>query len=298
MADVHPECSALSVRTLSGRCTSAVDPALGESRRAQMSYFDVDSRTFNSTGLESARVVSNTVADQRGDIPSQSRVNELFVFFGQFIDHDLVSTPASNEEIPINVPANDGRITQSSLLFARSLRQRVSTSSTKERPISVVSSALDLSMVYGVDQDRNNALREENSCRLRVSSGDFLPYNEGGFTNSPSSSSSFYLAGDTRVNEHSMLTVLHTLFVREHNYICSQLQSVGFLQSRSASDLYELARAINIGQYQKIVYEEWLPVMLGRGSMSRYSGYQPTVDPTATASVEWTHSEDDWSRSL
>eukprot|EP00178_Gracilaria_changii_P026911 TRINITY_DN8326_c0_g1_i1.p1 TRINITY_DN8326_c0_g1~~TRINITY_DN8326_c0_g1_i1.p1 ORF type:complete len:569 (-),score=92.13 TRINITY_DN8326_c0_g1_i1:370-2076(-) len=280
--DTHPECAVLSVRTLSGRCTSAIDPSLGEARRAQMSYLDVDSTTFSDDGLKSARVVSNAVADQRGDVPNFSRINELFVFFGQFVDHDLVSTPVSDDQVPIEVPADDGILSQSNLAFHRSLRQRVSTTSSKERPISVVSSALDLSMVYGVDEDRNNALRESSSCRLKTSEGDFLPYNKGGFTNSPSSSASFYLAGDTRVNEHPMLTVLHTLFVREHNYICSQLQSVTSLQSRSASELYETARAINIAQFQKIVYEEWLPVMLGRNAVRRYRGYQPQVDPTVS----------------
>eukprot|EP00737_Agarophyton_chilense_P000910 gb/GEZJ01001013.1/.p1 GENE.gb/GEZJ01001013.1/~~gb/GEZJ01001013.1/.p1 ORF type:complete len:570 (-),score=63.46 gb/GEZJ01001013.1/:395-2104(-) len=279
--DVHPECATLSVRTLSGRCTSAVDPALGEARRAQMSYLDVDSRNFNDARLKSARVVSNAMADQREDIPSKSRINELFVFFGQFIDHDLVSTPVSDVEVPIPVPADDNWLSQSYLSFKRSLRQRVTTSSETERPISVVSSALDLSTVYGVDADRNKALREDNSCRMKVSDGNFLPYNTGGFTNSPSRTKDFYLAGDTRVNEHAMLTILHTIFVREHNHICSQLQLVPFLAARSPSALYETARAINIAQYQKIIYEEWLPLMLGR-SMKKYQGYQATVNPTVS----------------
>ncbi|KAI0557013.1 hypothetical protein FGB62_358g07 [Gracilaria domingensis] len=49
--------------------------------------------------------------------------------------------------------------------------------------------------------------------------------------------------------------------------------------------MYQTARAVNIAQYQKIVYEEWLPAILG-SRLPRYTGYKPDVDPTI--SVEFT----------
>ncbi|PXF42140.1 Peroxinectin A [Gracilariopsis chorda] len=283
ISNTDSECKRQTVRSLTGRCTSAIDPALGEARRAQFSYFDVDSRTFNDEGLKSARVISNIVSDQNGDTSNRNRINELFVFFGQFIDHDFASTPLSDEEEPIQVPDDDEHLSQSNLAFRRSSRQRTSSSSRKERPISVLSSALDLSTVYGTDSERNKFLRVSNSCKLKTSSGNYLPFNTGNFINSPSTSSRFYLAGDTRANEHPMLTVMHTLFVREHNTICERLDEA--VPDMSPSDKYEAARAINIAQYQKIIYEEWLPTMIGR-SMGRYRGYQPDVDPTI--SLEFT----------
>lgn len=283
MSNIATECQSQTVRSLTGRCTSAIDPALGEARRAQFSYFDVDSRKFNDEGLKSARVVSNIVADQSGDTTNKNRINELFVFFGQFIDHDFALTPLSNEHKPIPIPDDDEHLSQSSLEFRRSTRQKISSSSTKERPITVLSSALDLSTVYGTDTDRNNFLRKPNSCKLKTSSGNFLPFNTGNFVNSPSTSSRFYLAGDPRANEHPMLTVLHTLFMREHNTICDRLEQA--VPDMSSSEKYEAARAINIAQYQKIIYEEWLPTMIGR-SISSYTGYKPDVDPTI--SLEFT----------
>ncbi|PXF42144.1 Peroxinectin A [Gracilariopsis chorda] len=283
ISDINPECAAQTVRGLTGRCTSALDPNLGEARRPQFSYLDVNSVNFADDGLRSPREISNIVSDQSGNTLNSRRLNELFVFFGQFIDHDFASSPITDEEEPIEVPSDDPDLGVSTLGFERSLRSRISADSTIERPITVLSSALDLSTVYGVDLERNDFLRVPNSCRMKTSSGNNLPFNSGGFTNAPSSSRNFYIAGDTRVNEHPVLTTMHTIFLREHNRLCELIE--GALPNMAANDMYEAARAINIAQYQKIIYEEWLPAILGR-KLPRYTGYKPEVDPTI--SLEFT----------
>eukprot|EP00178_Gracilaria_changii_P004374 TRINITY_DN1690_c0_g1_i1.p1 TRINITY_DN1690_c0_g1~~TRINITY_DN1690_c0_g1_i1.p1 ORF type:complete len:569 (-),score=80.14 TRINITY_DN1690_c0_g1_i1:367-2073(-) len=283
LENVDPECAALPLRTLTGRCTSAVDPNLGEARRAQFSYLNVDSRNFAGAGLESARVISNIVSDQSGNTLNSLRINELFVFFGQFIDHDFALSPLSDVEEDIEVPEGDPDLNVDHLAFERSVRGLISASSAEERPITALSSALDLSNVYGVDPQRNSFLRVPNSCRLKTSAGNNLPFNTGGFANSPSTSAALYIAGDTRVNEHPVLTTIHTVFLREHNNICDLLEDA--LPDMAPESMYEAARAINIAQYQKVIYEEWLPTILGR-PLPRYTGYQDNVDPTI--SLEFT----------
>eukprot|EP00178_Gracilaria_changii_P027685 TRINITY_DN904_c0_g1_i1.p1 TRINITY_DN904_c0_g1~~TRINITY_DN904_c0_g1_i1.p1 ORF type:complete len:566 (+),score=96.53 TRINITY_DN904_c0_g1_i1:3210-4907(+) len=281
--NVDQECVALPVRTLDGRCTSAVDPNLGQARRPQFSYLGVDSTNFADDGLVSARVISNIVSDQSADTRNSRRLNELFVFFGQFIDHDFALSPLSETELEIEVPQDDPHLRVHSLAFERSTRGVVSAASTVERPITTLSSALDLSTVYGSDEQRNTFLRLPNSCRLNTSDGNNLPFNTLGFANSPSTSASLYIAGDTRVNEHPVLTALHTIFLREHNNICDLLEDA--LPDMAPGSMYEAARAVNIAQYQKIIYEEWLPAILHR-PLDRYTGYKSNVDPTI--SVEFT----------
>ena len=67
--------------------------------------------------------------------------------------------------------------------------------------------------------------------------------------------------GDSRVNEQPGLTAIHTYWMREHNRVASTLNQL----HRSWSDeaLYQEARRIVVAEMQHIVYNEWLPVIVG-----------------------------------
>lgn len=70
-----------------------------------------------------------------------------------------------------------------------------------------------------------------------------------------------YQSGDSRVNVNPYVTTLYTLFLRSHNRLANLLR-----KSQPQWDdekLFEAARQINSGIYQKIIYEEWLNVVLG-----------------------------------
>lgn len=268
----------LNSRTLTGSCTSRLDSSWGESGRPQFSYFSsADSSKPSGDSLRSAREISNILSSQKTSVPNSLGINELFVFFGQFIDHNLVATPTTSQSLPIDVPSNDPSLSQSKLDFHRSERA-IDTDGT-QRPVNSLSAILDLSAVYGVEVARNVALRVPGSCKLKVSNGNFMPFNEGRFFNAPSSSREFYLAGDHRANEHPMLTILHTVFLREHNSLCDALARD--VRGLTPVQLYEAARKINIGQFQKIVYEEFYPTIIRR-RLPKYSRYMPLVNPTVS----------------
>lgn len=141
-----------------------------------------------------------------------------------------------------------------------------------------MSSALDLSQLYASDKQRNSFLRVPNSCRMKTSAGRMLAVNTVGLKNAPDKSPAFYVSGDPRSNEHPVLTSLHTVFHREHNRICRRLKHYRHF---STEKLYQTARAINIAQYQKIVFEEWLPAILG-SKLQKYGGYQKNQNPTVS----------------
>lgn len=70
-----------------------------------------------------------------------------------------------------------------------------------------------------------------------------------------------YQAGDTRVNVNPYVTTLYTLFLRSHNRFARLFQK---LQPKwNDNELFTAARQTNMAIYQKIVFEEWLNVVLG-----------------------------------
>lgn len=182
--------------------------------------------------------------------------------------------------MPIHIPQDDpirALFPSGSLPFRRSRRALVRKS--RERPLNSLSSALDLSAVYGVDERRNMALRTLKDGKMRVSKGDMLPYNRRGFVNSPSGNKAFFLAGDHRANEHPVLTSIHTLFVREHNSICDDLRLVS--KKWNDEDMFQFARVINVAQFQKIVFNEFYPAFVG-SPLPPYTGYKRRMNPTVS----------------
>ena len=71
----------------------------------------------------------------------------------------------------------------------------------------------------------------------------------------------FSRLGDGRVNENVALMGLHTAFMREHNRIEAFLHELNRHWDRKR--LLQEARRILIAEWQHIVYNEYLPAVLG-----------------------------------
>ncbi len=92
-------------------------------------------------------------------------------------------------------------------------------------------------------------------------------------------------AGDVRSTEHDALFIVQTLFLRNHNRLAQMLaRALGANGGGTPSDdaLYEAARALNIAEYQSIVFNEYLPTMLGNTAPGAYTGYNPQLNPTVS----------------
>jgi len=121
----------------------------------------------------------------------------------------------------------------------------------------------------------------------------WLPFNETGLENAGGTSASLFLAGDVRANENVALSSMHTIWVREHNRIATELAAENPLASDE--ELYQQARSIVAGELQAITYNEFLPALLGFDALSTYNGYDSTVDPGisnifSTAAYRFGHS--------
>ncbi|MEM9570251.1 MAG: peroxidase family protein [Pseudomonadota bacterium] len=238
----------------------------------------------------SARAVSNGVVDQveGTSIPNSVNGTDFVWQWGQFMDHDLDLTDGAEESADILVPEGDAFFDPNStgtqvITFNRALFDAASgtdTSNPREQE-NEITSWIDGSMIYGSSTERNTALREAGTPFLKTSAGNLLPFNEDSLTNANgfiTDPTALFLAGDIRANEQLGLTVMHTLFVREHNRIAQNLLDDD--PNGDVDALYEQTRRLVIAKIQVITYEEWLPVLLGPDAIPAYSGYDDDINPT------------------
>ena len=143
-----------------------------------------------------------------------------------------------------------------------------------------ISAYLDASMVYGSDSTRANALRTFQGGALKTSAGNLPPFNTAGLENANDAhlfpDSQLFLAGDIRANENLELTAIHTLFVREHNLLAAAIASAN--PGLNDEQIYQQARRLVAAEVQVITFHEFLPALLGLGSLRPYAGYNPNVN--------------------
>jgi peroxidase len=122
--------------------------------------------------------------------------------------------------------------------------------------VNLVTHYLDASNIYGSSVFTSNTTRSFSRGQLRISNGvssgrSYLPIQNGQF-----------FAGEGRVNENMGLAGVHTLFLREHNAIAQHLSQI----NRHWDDerLFLETRRIIQAIYQHIVYQEYVPALIGR----------------------------------
>ncbi|CAL4210415.1 unnamed protein product, partial [Meganyctiphanes norvegica] len=95
--------------------------------------------------------------------------------------------------------------------------------------------------------------------------------------------------GDSRVNEQPDLAVIHTIWMREHNRLADKLSY--YNPHWSDETIYQEARRIVIAEMQHIVYNEWLPIVLGKeymsnaGLLSQPQGFSKTYNDKLDVSM-------------
>jgi hypothetical protein len=309
----------LQVETLEVRCVptasasrpisevgnNIADPTLGTAgtdllRVSPAAYSDgISSPSLASN--PSARVVSDILNNQADpsnlaaqiQTVDQNSLSDFGYAFGQFIDHDMDLTPTSSGQfLSILADPNDPSQMGNQTFERSSYDPSTGTSTSNPRQqVNAVTSYLDLSQVYGSTQTMADALRTFSGGLLKTSPGNMLPYdNSTYFTpaqlaiiNMANDSGAvptqdLFVTGDVRGNENVELTALQTLFVRNHNRIATELAQEH--PDWSDEQLYQEARKLNIAEYQQIIYQAYLPDLLGSNALSSYKGYNSSVDPS------------------
>ncbi|XP_069337244.1 eosinophil peroxidase [Eulemur rufifrons] len=273
------------------------------------------SRTRNGFLLPLVRAVSNQIVR----FPTQRLTSDrgrslMFMQWGQFIDHDLDFTPESPARVaftagvdcektcaqlppcfPIKIPPNDPRIKDrhDCIPFFRSAPACPQSRNTVRNQINALTSFVDASMVYGSEVSLALRLRDQTNylgllavnTRFRDNGRALLPFDnlreDPCLLTNRSVRIPCFLAGDSRSSETPKLAAMHTLFVREHNRLATELRR---LNPRWTGDkLYNEARKIVGAMVQIITYRDFLPLVLGearaRRTLGPYRGYCSNVDP-------------------
>ncbi|XP_045119482.1 chorion peroxidase-like [Portunus trituberculatus] len=215
--------------------------------------------------------------------------------FGQFIDHDLTATPTAkdqdgsaltccNEKVlqdpslvhpqcfPISVDVNDPFYSAygiTCLEFVRSLPASRCFFAPREQ-MNQLTAYIDGSAVYGSTKEQVDSLREFKGGKLKTvitkEGHELLPKAEGheeGCSSEEDREKGLFCfrSGDDRVNEHILLTLLTTLFAREHNRIAKELSRLW--PNWNDERVFQEAKRIVAAEIQHITYNEFLSGLLG-----------------------------------
>ncbi len=295
--------SGTQFRSIDGSGNNLINPLWGSAGQQliRIAAADYSDDAFAPAGDDrpSAREISNVLVAQTTEerVTDDRYMSAMIYGWGQFLDHDIDLTPSDPSKIAFNieVPAdvNDPFSTAADPAGPGVIPLNRSLAQDGEQ-VNVVTAYIDGSMIYGSDATTAKKLRTLTGGKLKTSPGadgivgtqdDLLPFNSAEYfpdgvlsMDNPvhAPTDSLFAAGDVRANENIELTALHTLFVREHN----RLATIIAKQNPRLSDeqIYQQARAMVGAEIQSITYNQWLPTLLGRGAMGRYTGYDPNVN--------------------
>ena len=119
-------------------------------------------------------------------------------------------------------------------------------------------------------------LDSQGTGKLRTQTGDLMPMdpsndemcNNEGFEGC-------FGSGDKRSAENPALAGMHTIWVREHNRIATELKKLN--KYWSGSKIFFTARKIVAAEIQNILLKEWLPMLFDTNGIDGYDSY---VDPS------------------
>lgn len=261
-----------------------INATLANLRRITPVTYD-DGVSALPTGRPNPRTISENLHAQ-GDIriPSVGNASDLIWQFAQLLDHDIGLTEgiASNAFEPVIVPAGDSFFAEGTVLPLHRAIFNSSTGTGTDNPRqqeNEITGWIDASFVYGSDDIRAAALRTlDGTGKLKTSAGNLMPFNVDNLPNGNGvrAPEELFLAGDVRANEQPGLAAIHTIFVREHNRLAEIIAAEN--PELSGEDIYQKARALVAGMTQRIVYNEFVPLLIGKNTLSRYKGYDPLVD--------------------
>jgi len=233
---------------------------------------------FDGRGRPNARLVSNELCQDTGK--KHATHSALVWAFGQFVDHAISLSPNTGDDaaISISAPVNDAHHNGKTLQMDST--DYVENPEGYRQPFSIITHFVDGNVIYGSNAGRTVGLRlfQNGLIHFQMINGEeYPPYNILGLDNvGGRRNSQMFLLGDLRGNEQVLLTALHILFLREHNYQAKLAKA----EHPNWSDecLFQHAKQIVVAELQKITYDEWLPVLLGE-PLESATKWNASTDP-------------------
>lgn len=192
-------------------------------------------------------------------------LNVLAACWIQFENHDWFGHGENSPDRYIDVPlGDDDEWPDGNPMRVKATspdRTRTNKSGLPPTYVNTVTHWWDGSQIYGSDEARNRKLRSGTDGKLKMDrSGEMLP-NE-----SVKKLDGVDLTGFSD-NYWVGLSLLHTLFVKEHNSICDHLK--GSYPTWDDEELFLTARLVNSALMAKIHTVEWTPGILANPVLER-----------------------------
>ncbi|KAH9628118.1 hypothetical protein HF086_018334 [Spodoptera exigua] len=267
--------------------------------------------------LPSARTVSSALVLE-GSHPNPTH-NLMFMQFGQFIAHDISAGVVftADDGTAISCCMNDGEdflppelthfacapiaIDPDDQFYGQFRRKCINFVRTQIAPahdcsvgyakqMNGASHYPDLSHLYGSTEEKLSSLRDSGGL-LKVFNDygrDLPPLTKRKECLSTKEGAACFESGDNHGNQIISLTVLHTIFTREHNRLARALSALN--PDWDEDRVFWETRRILQAQFQHIIYNEWLPLLLGSQiiktfALSPSEGYSSSYDPNANPSL-------------
>jgi tetratricopeptide (TPR) repeat protein len=203
------------------------------------------------------REISRRLLTREGEMKEVPFLNLLAAAWIQFENHDWINHGEilfrDVHEIPLAAddPARM-KYRQTKMFVGKTQSDPTWSKESEQTPITFINEVThwwDGSQIYGSDEEKQKHLRSAVEGKLRLNSDGTLPLDGKGLEET----------GFQR-NWWVGLTILHTLFVREHNSICDRLK-MSYPQWDD-NRLFNVARLINAAVIAKIHTVEWTPAIL------------------------------------
>ena len=257
-------------------------------RKSGFAYGDgISTLAIRGTKNPNPRVISNAICKQTISIPNTSNLTDITWLFGQLVDHELDLTTTGSTSVNINTDPSDINETYPDSVISFTRSNYLNGSNPRLQPNNITS-YIDGSSIYGSSIQRNHELRLfDGSGKLKTSLADnneiLPPLNINGFddANTPSgisNATNLFLVGDVRGNENIYLTAMHTLFVREHNRQCDLIVENDPTLIGQDEIIFQNAKTFVVATLQSIIYNEFLPALIGNDAIPTYIGYDPTIN--------------------
>ncbi|CAD6211177.1 GSCOCT00010964001.3-RA-CDS [Cotesia congregata] len=306
--------SNIKYRTYSGRCNNLLHPSWGAALESYSRILPADYQdgvSLPRLSVPSAREISINVFSHGIDI-KHPYLMAITTLFGQFIANDLAHTPKMvlpngkkfkccnvdydnfhPECFPIPMENYPGCMEYTrSAPHPGNIYQGCKLGSRQQ--MNQATSFLDLSPIYGNSEQITASLRANRSGLFSTQRKN-LPVPLENLDNCRNSNKALpcFFSGDSRINESPGITLMHVLFLREHNRIAKQLNVLN--RHWNDEKLFQESRRIVIAEMQHITYNEFLPVIFGESNLDRYrlrltepgafTSYDPRIDPTLPNAV-------------
>lgn len=252
----------LVVRTADGSFNDLEDPKIGMVGTRFGRNFALKNVYPNEENLlnPNPRVISRKLLTRKAFVPATT-LNLLAGAWIQFQTHDWFSHGDNQQNNKFQIPLEEGDPWPEEyrpLEIKKTLADTTRSDDNTQGPstfINKVTHWWDASQIYGSDRETIDKLRSHVDGKMLIEDDGLLPINSENGLDLVGFDDNWWIG----------LSMLHTIFVEEHNTICDHLKQE--YPAWTDEDLFDHARLINAALLAKIHTVEWTPGILGLSAL-------------------------------